>query len=75
MWPIISRTSAKRAYRFVELGRGRVNLAAVFDALNGVNFRGWAVVELDAVPDKDRSPKDSAAISKKYLEEKLGVTI
>jgi hypothetical protein len=32
-------------------------------------------VELDSVPDKSKTPKDSAAISKKYLEEKLGVTV
>jgi inosose dehydratase len=67
--------NAKRPYRFVELGRGRVNLPAVFDALHKVNFRGWAIVELDVVPDKDRTAKESAAISKKYLEEKLGVTV
>jgi inosose dehydratase len=73
--PLPDGANAKRPYRFVELGRGRVNLPAVLDALNGVNFRGWAVVELDAVPDKARTPKDSAAISKKYLEEKLGVTV
>jgi len=65
----------KHPYRFVELGRGRVDLQAVFDALHKVNFRGWAIVELDAVPDKARTPKESAAISKKYLEEKLGVTV
>lgn len=67
--------NGKRPYRFVELGQGRVDLPAVFDALHRVNFRGWAIVELDAVPDKDRTPKESGAISKKYLEEKLGVTI
>ena len=65
----------KRNYRFVELGRGRVDLPAVFDALHKVNFRGWAIVELDAVPDKSRTPKESAEISKKYLEEKIGVTV
>ena len=65
----------KRNYRFVELGRGRVDLPAVFDALHKVNFRGWAVVELDAVPDKRRTPKECAEISQKYLEEKIGVTI
>jgi hypothetical protein len=32
-------------------------------------------VELDEVPDKSRTPEECAAISKKYLEEKLGVTI
>jgi inosose dehydratase len=66
---------SKRPYRFVELGRGKVDLPAVFDALHKVNFRGWAIVELDAVPDKTRTPRESGAISKKYLEEKFGVTI
>lgn len=65
----------KRPYRFVELGRGRVDLPGVFAALQKVNFRGWAIVELDAVPDKSRTPKECAEISKKYLEEKLKVTV
>lgn len=64
-----------KTYRFVELGRGRVNLPAVFAALRSVGFRGWAVVELDAVPEPGRTPKECGAISKKYLEEKLGLTI
>ena len=68
-------SAAKRPYRFVELGRGKVDLPAVFEALCKVNFRGWAIVELDVVPDKTRTPKESGAISKKYLEEKLGVTV
>jgi inosose dehydratase len=66
---------SKRPYRFVELGRGKVDLRAVYDALHKVNFRGWAIVELDVVPDKTRTPRESGAISKKYLEEKFGVTI
>jgi inosose dehydratase len=65
----------KGSDRFVELGWGQVDLPAVFQALNKVNFRGWAIVELDTVPDPARTPKESAAISKKYLEEKLGVTV
>ena len=73
--PVPANVEAKRPFRFVELGRGKVNLPAVFDALHKVNFRGWAIVELDVVPDKSRTPKESGAISKKYLEEKLGVTI
>ncbi len=64
-----------RGYRFVELGRGRVDLPAVFAALRDVKFRGWAVIELDSVPDKTRTPKECAEISKKYLEEKLGMKI
>jgi inosose dehydratase len=67
--------SRGRPYRWVELGQGKVDLPAVFDALHKAKFRGWAIVELDNVPDKSKTPKDSAAISKKYLEEKLGVTV
>jgi inosose dehydratase len=72
---LTENADTKRQYRFVELGRGKVDLPGVFDALHKVNFRGWAIVELDDVPDKTRTPKESGAISKKYLEQKLGVTV
>lgn len=65
----------KDPFRFVELGRGYINLPAVFQALQKVNFRGWAVVELDTVPDSARTPKESALISKAYLQEKLNAKI
>lgn len=64
-----------RSYRWVELGRGRVNLPAVFAALKDVKFRGWAVIELDSVPDKSRTPRECALISKQYLENKLKMKI
>jgi inosose dehydratase len=47
----------------------------VLDALRKINFRGWGIVELDAVPDKSRTPKESAIINKKYVEETLGLTV
>ena len=62
-------------YQFVELGRGSVNLPGVFSALREERFSGWAIVELDSVPEPDLSPKEAAAISKRYLEEKIGVRI
>ena len=68
-------TEPKKSYRFVELGHGQVDLPAIFKALQKVNFRGWAIVELDDVPDKSRTPKECAAISKKYLEENLGIKV
>lgn len=55
-------------YRFTELGRGRVDLPAVFDALRDVRYDGWAVVELDAVTSPGRSPAEAAANNKRYLE-------
>lgn len=63
-----------RSYRFVELGRGKVDLKGVFKALADVDFAGWAVVELDRVPDKARTPKASAEICKRYLQQ-LGFSI
>jgi inosose dehydratase len=64
-----------RNYRWVELGRGRVDLPAVFTALKDVKFRGWAVIELDSVPDVARTPRECAQINKAYVEEKLGMKI
>ena len=49
-------------------------MKGAFAALHDVNFRGWAVVELDAVPDNARTPKESALINKKYLES-IGVQV
>jgi inosose dehydratase len=65
--------NSKYPFKFVELGRGRVDFRAVFAALNKVKFSGWAVVELDRVPDKAHTPKECAAISKEYLATNFGV--
>lgn len=55
-------------YLFVELGQGRVDFPAVFKALDEINFSGYAVVELDGVPDKAKTPKECGGISKAYLQ-------
>jgi inosose dehydratase len=65
----------QHSYRFVELGQGLVDVPAVFEALHKVNFRGWAVVELDDVPQNAHSPKEAAAANREYLQEKLGLTV
>jgi inosose dehydratase len=65
----------KRSYRFVELGRGVVNLKGCFRALGDIAFRGWCIVELDEVPDHARTPKESALISKAFLEDEVRVKI
>ncbi|MDQ3996083.1 MAG: sugar phosphate isomerase/epimerase [Gemmatimonadota bacterium] len=62
-------------FRFVELGRGSVDLEGVFAALREVDFGGWAIVELDSVPDPERSPKEANAISKRYLERVIGLRV
>ena len=63
-----------QSYRFVDLGRGNVDLKAVFAALDAAHFKGWAIVELDSVPDKARTPKESAVMAKQFLE-KLGYAV
>lgn len=65
---------APDSYRFVELGRGKVNFKSVFAALDAVRFDGWAIVELDSVPDSARTAKESGAIARRYLES-LGMKI
>ena len=62
------RGGPPESYRFVELGRGGIDFPAVFAALERVGFEGWGIVELDAVPESARTPKESAAISRGYLE-------
>lgn len=57
-----------RGYTFVELGQGRVDLPGVFKALHDIQFKGWGIVELDAVPDKQKTPVQCANITKAYLE-------
>jgi inosose dehydratase len=63
-----------RRYIFVELGQGRVDFPAIFKALNTVGFKGYAIVELDGVPDKEKTPLQCAITSRDYLK-KLGFTI
>jgi inosose dehydratase len=66
---------AKYPFQWVELGRGKVDLPAVFVALQKVRFKGWAVVELDRVPAASRTPKECATISREYLTQKIGVKL
>jgi inosose dehydratase len=62
-------------YQFVELGRGRVDLPGVFAVLREINYRKWAIVELDRVPDPGRTPKEAAETNKRYLLETMHQTL
>jgi inosose dehydratase len=68
-----SGSGGSGGYQWVELGRGRVDLKAVFAALDTVGFKGWAVVELDKVPDPGRTPRESAEMNRHYLSDVLHV--
>lgn len=65
----------RQSYRFVELGRGQVDVPGMIAALKKLPFNGPAVIELDAVTDPARTPKDCAAINKQYVVEKLGLSL
>ncbi len=68
--PIKGDTNPK-SYKFVELGQGKVDLTAVFASLDRIKFSGWAIVELDGVPDKAKTPVQCAQISKDFLQGKI----
>jgi len=56
-----------RAYTFVELGQGKVDLPNIFLALADIKFQGWGIVELDSVPDKSKTPLECGEITRTYL--------
>jgi inosose dehydratase len=70
--PLPEKPEDPKAYKFVELGQGNVDLKAVFDNLQKINFTKWAIVELDGVPVQNRTPKQSGEISKAFLRDKIG---
>ncbi len=73
--PLSDKPEDPKAYKFVELGQGNVDLKAIFDNLQKINFKKWAIVELDGVPVKTRTPKESGEISKAFLRDKIGFKI
>lgn len=58
---------------FFELGKGGVNFPGVKAHLDQIGWQGWLTVELDSSPF--RPPKESARISKNYLEQALGLKV
>jgi len=69
----VKDTADGKSYLFVELGQGRVDLPAVFASLKTINYQGYAIVELDAVPVKDRTPLQSGQITRDYLKNTLKI--
>ena len=67
--PKVETPTDAKSYRFVELGQGKVNIKGVLENLAKIKFDGWAVVELDGVPDASKTPFSSGEISKKFLQE------
>lgn len=70
--PVKGQESNLKSYKFVELGQGKVDLVAVFKNIDQIKFKGWAIVELDSVPDKARTPLQCGEISRNFLSDKIG---
>lgn len=71
----VQRADGTTSFQFVELGRGTVDLKGVFAALKDIGFDGWGIVELDATTEPSRTAKESAEISKRYLEDVIGLRV
>ena len=52
---------------FCELGRGDVDFPSVVEALKGIGYAGWIVVEQDVLPGMG-TPKESAQRNREYLK-------
>ncbi len=75
MSPLPDKPDNPKAYKFVELGRGNVDVPAVIKALNDIGFNGWGIVELDGVPEKDKTPVQCAQINKDYITKTLKIKL
>jgi len=60
--------ASERLPIFSELGTGPVDFPGVLSVLQASAYDGWITIELDSTT---RMPKDSAEISKKYVEQVL----
>lgn len=69
--PIKGQESNPKSYKFVELGEGKVNLVEVFKNLEKINFKGWAIVELDGVPSPTKTPMQCGTTSRNFLRDKI----
>jgi len=58
---------------FFELGKGGVDFPGLKAVLDKASWRGWLTVELDSSPY--RPPKESARISREYIEKTLHIPV
>lgn len=56
---------------YVPLGQGVVDLTSIVEALEGVGYGGWWMVELDGTPQAPVPPREAAAASRKELDRLL----
>jgi inosose dehydratase len=53
---------------FCELGKGEVDFLGVIEAMEGLGYNGWAVVEQDVLSDELDAPRESARRNREYLQ-------
>ena len=53
---------------YCPLGRGKVNIPAILDMLDGKSMSGMIMVELDSSTDMPTTPLEAATIARKYLD-------
>jgi inosose dehydratase len=70
----VKPASNAQGYEFVELGHGRVDVKACVAALHEIEFRGWAVVELDR-PEPGSTPKECAVANANYVTKQLSLPL
>lgn len=69
----LERPDVMKEPPFFPLGHGGVDFPAIKAQLDKINWQGWLTVELDSSPW--RPPRESARISREYLEKTLGLTV
>jgi inosose dehydratase len=57
---------------YAPIGSGVIDMASIFQLLEGADFDGWVNVELDGPPAPPMVSRDAAAISMGYLKGLLG---
>jgi inosose dehydratase len=63
----------KYNYQFVELGQGnKMDWKNLFGALKEAKFKGWCIIELDAVPNPASNPKEASQKSLEFLKKEFG---
>lgn len=76
---LADRADMAEAWRrgvFCELGTGDVDLAAFFEELAAVGYRGWLVVEQDRIPRPGEDPSEAAlaqARNRQWLRDNAGL--
>lgn len=69
----LDRPDVMKEPPFFPLGHGGVDFPGLKAHLDSIGWQGWLTVELDSSPF--RPPKESARISKDYIEKTLGIPV